>query len=294
MEPQIQRYYLGCPIWANKHWVGSFYGKEARPKDYLTQYAQVLNTIEGNHTFYGSPKAEAVLRWKQETPAHFRFSFKFPQTITHTHKLLYVEEETSKFFQILEPLHEKIGIFFLQLPPSFNKSGLPTLKKYLTSLPKSFSYAVEVRHHDFYQGETEQKLNALLEEMGVNRAIFDTVALQSIESEDIGIREAQRKKPKMQECLVATSVNPFLRFVGHPSVEPNVERLRYLVTHISKWIQEGRTPYIFMHEPPEDQYAPQLCRRFHQLLAETLPEVGQMPPWAGEQKEQIPKQKTLF
>lgn len=295
----IQRYSLGCPIWASKDWVGSLYTKEAKPKHYLSQYAQVFNTIEGNHTFYGLPSENSVKRWNQETPDHFRFCFKFPQQITHHYKLLHVEEPTQRFFQILKPLESKIGILFLQLPPTFNKTGLPVLKKFLQTLPKSFHYAVEVRHDDFYESShpAEQELNDLLSQFQMNRAIFDTVTLHAIETQDARLRDTQSRKPKMKEYFTATGKYPFMRFVGHETVEPNEPRIHYLAKIVAQWIQEKRHPYIFMHTPPEDQYAPQLCRKFHEVLLAYTSGIGTLPPWPGEQQNILPpspQQKTLF
>ncbi len=292
----IQRYSLGCPVWANKDWVGLLYTKGAKPKQYLSQYAEVFNTIEGNPTFYGLPKEEVVQRWKQDTPPHFRFCFKFPQQITHTHKLLNVEEATQRFFQILKPLEEKIGLLFLQLPPTFNKTGLPVLKKFLSTLPKHFHYAVEVRQDDFYDSANpaEQQLNDLLSQFQMNRAIFDTVALHAIETEDIRMRDTQRRKPKMKEYFTATGNHPFLRFVGHETVDPNMERLKYLAKVVAQWIEEKRHPFVFMHSPPDDREAPQLCRKFHEILSTRISTIGSIPPWPGEEEQKKPQQKNLF
>jgi len=51
----IERYFLGCPIWSNKDWVGELFAPDAKQKDFLQQYASVFNTVEGNTTFYGLP-----------------------------------------------------------------------------------------------------------------------------------------------------------------------------------------------------------------------------------------------
>ena len=157
------QYFLGCPIWANKEWVGELFSQSAKPKDFLQQYSQVFNTVEGNTTFYGLPKAETVIKWKDDTPPDFKFSFKFPQIISHTRMLVNCGAETRDFFERLAPLGERLGVFFLQLPPSFNKSALDVLEKYLSGLPDEFQYAVEVRHLDFFdEGDTEKRYNDML------------------------------------------------------------------------------------------------------------------------------------
>lgn len=42
-----------------------------------------LLTVEGNSTFYALPSSAAGARWRDETPEHFRFCFKFPSDLTH-------------------------------------------------------------------------------------------------------------------------------------------------------------------------------------------------------------------
>jgi uncharacterized protein YecE (DUF72 family) len=56
----LKRYYLGSPFWSNRDWIGSFFTPSAKPKDFLSQYSSVFNSVEGNNTFYGLPKAATV------------------------------------------------------------------------------------------------------------------------------------------------------------------------------------------------------------------------------------------
>ncbi|MFK7908282.1 MAG: DUF72 domain-containing protein [Chitinophagales bacterium] len=294
----IQNYYLGCPIWANKDWTGSFFTPKAKPKEYLSQYAKVFNTVEGNNTFYGLPKASMVMRWKMDTPQDFRFSFKFPKLISHVYKLQNVQKEVTHFFGSLEPLLEKTGIFFLQLPPSFNKKSLPSLEQFLQNLPQDLNYAVEVRHLDFFHNEkAKESLNDLLQKRGINRAIFDTSTLHAIESEDEHIIGAQRKKPQMPSYFTSTADQPFLRFVGYPTPEANRTKFTYLAQIVAKWLQAGKTPYVFIHSPGE-LTTPSIARFFHQLLQQECHgsgiEVGEVPTFPVDNLPKLPEQMSLF
>lgn len=293
----LKNYYLGCPIWGNKDWTGVFFTQKAKTKDYLRQYSQVFNTIEGNNTFYGLPKTETVLRWKHNTSEQFRFCFKFPRTISHDYKLNNVQAETTAFFKTLDPLMERIGIFFLQLPPSFNKMYLPVLAAFLKTLPQNLQYAVEVRHRDFFdKGKIEEHFISILKNTGVNLVMFDTITLHQIDSQDEGIIAAQRKKPNMPPRLLTTGKHPMLRFAGYPTVEPNTARLEILTDTVANWIEEGMHPYVFMHAAPSDFYAPHLCRLFHQMLAKKVKQIdiGTLPSWPFENEATLPKQLSLF
>ncbi len=134
----LQHYYLGCPIWSNKAWVGELFTSDAKSADFLRQYSSVFNTVEGNTTFYGMPAPATVERWRADAAAGFRFSFKFPRTISHDKRLSNVQAETEFFFNTLSPLGPHLGPFFLQLPPSFGPDELPVLDLFLSTLYDEF------------------------------------------------------------------------------------------------------------------------------------------------------------
>ena len=285
----IERYFLGCPIWGNKAWVGELFAPEAKQKDFLRQYASVFNTVEGNTTFYGLPTEKTAARWLDHTATGFRFALKFPRVISHTKRLRNAEPETAAFMDLLAALQDRIGPSFLQLPPSFGPRDLPALDEYLAALPNAFPYAVEIRHRQFF-AEAENELNAVLKRHRANRVVFDTRGLHNANSDDPAEREAQRKKPKVPVRFVATGRFPFVRFVGHPEVHENLPLLSEWAPVVANWIREGRTPFVFFHAP-DDFYAPQLARHFHRLLSEHIA-VGEMPPWPAERV--APAQMALF
>lgn len=287
----ITQYFIGCPIWSNKDWVGELFAPDAKQKDFLQQYASVFNTVEGNTTFYGLPTEKTMTRWLAETPDIFRFALKFPRAISHDKRLQNTEPETKAFINTLTTLQNRIGPSFLQLPPSFGPKDLPALDRYLSTLPDTFPYAVEIRHPLFF-AEAENELNTLLKSHNVDRVVFDTRGLHDAKTDDPAGREAQRKKPKVPVRFTATGQYPFIRFVGHPQVEKNLPLLEEWAPVVANWIQEGKTPYIFMHAP-DDFYAPQLARHFHHMLSKHH-NVGDMPSWPAEQIEEQPEQMNLF
>lgn len=285
----IERYFLGCPIWGNKAWVGELFAPEAKQQDFLRQYASVFNTVEGNTTFYGLPTAKTAARWLADTSKGFRFALKFPRVISHTKRLRNAESETAAFMELLATLQDRLGPSFLQLPPSFGPRDLPALDEYLTALPNAFHYAVEIRHSLFF-AEAENELNAILKSHRANRVVFDTRGLHSATVDDPAGREAQRKKPKVPVRFVATGRFPFVRFVGHPEVHENLPLLSEWAPVVANWIREGRTPFVFFLAP-DDFFAPQLARHFHRLLSNHI-EVGEMRAWPAEQV--APAQMALF
>ena len=61
MEPH---FYLGCPMWGYKAWVGTdFFPAKTPASDFLRLYSRRLTCVEGNTTFYALPSEETVARW---------------------------------------------------------------------------------------------------------------------------------------------------------------------------------------------------------------------------------------
>jgi len=44
-------FYIGCPAWGFKEWVGNFFPPHTPARDFLRLYSRKLTTVEGNTTF---------------------------------------------------------------------------------------------------------------------------------------------------------------------------------------------------------------------------------------------------
>ncbi len=300
MDPvTVQNYFLGCPIWGRKDWVGELFPPKTQARDFLERYAELFNCVEGNTTFYGLPSPNAVARWREQTPPTFAFCFKFPRVITHDRRLRDADADTRMFIDTLAPLGERLGPSFVQLPPSFAPPGLPVLAAYLDGLPAG-EYAVEVRHPAFFTDTPARaRLDDMLAERGVDRVLIDTRGLHGAQPEQIealremtvpALREAQAKKPRVPLYCGVTGERPFVRYIGHPRVEANEPLLVEWAARIAEWIRAGKRPYVFVHMP-NDFYAPRVARRLHALVSAHI-EVGELPAWprGGE----APPQLDLF
>lgn len=284
----IKGYFLGCPIWSRKDWVGELFPTGARAADLLTHYAAIFNSVEGNTTFYAVPSPAAVARWCEQTPEEFSFCFKFPKTITHESRLRDCRDAARAFLDRLAPLGSRLGPTFVQLSPTFGPEQLAALQGFLDELPgvakdrgATGRYAVEVRHPAFYADTVARRdLDGFLRARGIDRVILDSRGLHSAWPETASIREAQRKKPKVPLHAVVTGDRPFVRFIGHPEIEANRALLPPWADRVAQWIAEGRTPHVFMHMP-DDFYAPRLARMFHDELSRRR-DVGELPSWPIE------------
>ncbi|UVL67965.1 DUF72 domain-containing protein [Pseudomonas sp. B21-031] len=275
MTPSLLPYFLGCPSWSESAWRDYLYPADARTTEYLGLYSQVFNAVEGNTTFYASPAPASVARWAQVMPAHFRFTAKFPREVSHAADLREQLDAAITFTRLMAPLGERVSPYWLQLPAMFGPARLAELSHFLDEV--AVPVAVEVRNDAFFaRGEEERQLNRLLLERGVERICLDPRALFSCTSRDPAVLHAQAKKPKVPPRPAAFSQHPQVRFIGHPQLDANETFLTPWVDKIASWIEEGRSPYIFLHTS-DNRLAAALAQRFHQRLMQRLPGLASLP-----------------
>ena len=251
--------------------------------------------------FYGMPRQETVARWGEESQEGFRFAFKFPRVITHELGLNRSRRETVTFLNLMEPLLERdrLGPLFLQMPPLFSPDQLSDMIHFLDRLPRDFPFGVEVRHRGWFDGETpadtqEAKLNAALKARGIDRVIFDSRPLFSRPPEDETERASQGRKPQVPFRDTVTGQHPMVRLVGRNKVEQVDPWLEMWADTLAAWMRDGLKPFIFLHAP-NDLYAPDLARRFHETLKRRQPDLEPLPLWPGEKESrEQPQQMSLF
>ena len=293
--PPTLPYYLGCPAWSCRDWIGTVFRPQTATSDLLREYSRIFNTVEGNTLFYALPPRATLERWMAESDPSFRFAPKFPKAITHERRLHEADEESKAFFKVLEALAhgDRLGVAFLQLPPSFNINSLDTLSGYLKSLPDSFSYTVEPRHISWYdQSDNEKRLDDLLAKHGIDKVIFDSRPLFAEEPDDDDERDAQQRKPQVPVRKVALGRHPMLRLVGRNLSEKNESWIHEWAPVINRWMVEGKKPYIFAHTA-NDANAPFFARRLHQQLSKLNPLLPPLPEFASDRAEAEPQREQL-
>jgi uncharacterized protein YecE (DUF72 family) len=122
--------------WSYRFWIGKLYPEGMKATGYLTEYANNMNSVEVDATFYRIPSISTVETWRNSTPEVFRFAVKFPQTVTHAPKLAYDAEKLGVFLSHIESLSPKLGPLLLQFPP-FLKPVHTALEDLLEVLPRT-------------------------------------------------------------------------------------------------------------------------------------------------------------
>jgi uncharacterized protein YecE (DUF72 family) len=274
----IRGYYLGCPGWGVKTWVGRLFPTATRSTEFLERYARVFNAVEGNTTFYALPSPDTVARWADQVPADFRFCFKFPREVSHDKLLIDCGPEVATFLDRVAPLGDKLGSLFLQLPPRFDAPQLPRLRAFLAGLPRGPRYAVELRHEAFFRdGPAQADALALLRERGVDLVTMDTRGVHSGHS--LALAEVRARKPNLPVLIRSTADRPIVRCVPHEQFDASRHFVEPWAAQLARWMRAGQRPYFFMHAP-DDTYAPENAYAFHAMLRQHA-DVGELPTWPG-------------
>jgi len=136
---------VGTSGFSYKEWKGSFYPEDLPAKEMLPYYASRLPAVEINNTFYRLPQKSILENRKEQVPAHFRFSLKASQRITHFKRLKDVEAETGYLLETAGSLEDRLGVILFQLPPNMKKD-LARLETFLEILPATVRATFEFRH----------------------------------------------------------------------------------------------------------------------------------------------------
>jgi uncharacterized protein YecE (DUF72 family) len=147
-ERTLAAFHVGTSGFSYASWKPAFYPADAKPRDFLSRYAERLSTVELNATFYRLPSEEQLLAWAEQTPPGFRFAVKMTQRITHGGRV----ELIPTFCERVRALGERLGPILLQYPPSRPRDdGL--LRLTLDSLDPELRYAFEFRHASWAEVE---------------------------------------------------------------------------------------------------------------------------------------------
>jgi len=143
------RLFVGTSGFAYKEWKPEFYPADLKAAAMLGYYAERLPSVEINNTFYRAPTPKLLTSWLAETPAHFVFTLKASQKITHIARLKNAGDNVAYFLETARALGERLGVILFQCPPNLRfRSEL--LDGFLATLPtRGFRFAMEFRHESW-------------------------------------------------------------------------------------------------------------------------------------------------
>jgi len=165
----VAKAHIGTMGWSYDFWTGSFYPKGLPSERFLSEYTNHFHTVEVDNTFYRIPGKDTVENWRDQTPADFVFSVKFPRRITHEKMLKDCEEITKVFLERVSLLSDKLGPLLLQFPYAFKPEHAGLLRDFLSALPRTRRFVVEVRNRKLLQEE----FYSILRENGTTLALVE-------------------------------------------------------------------------------------------------------------------------
>jgi uncharacterized protein YecE (DUF72 family) len=126
---------------------------------HLERYAQRLNAVEINTSFYRPHRRTTYERWAASVPDSFSFAVKAPQEITHDRRLAGTDAVLNRFLAEIGSLGAKLGPLLFQFPPKFTFDPVVT-DAFLTGLRKRFAGDVvcEPRHPTWFTAEADDML----------------------------------------------------------------------------------------------------------------------------------------
>lgn len=137
---------------------------------HLERYSSRFAAVEINSSFHRSHKAAIWARWRDATPAGFRFSVKMPKAITHTARLNGTSDLVAAFIDEVSVLEAKLGCLLVQLPPSLDYNA-KVAESFFADLRRRTAVAIacEPRHESWFGPEAD----SLLRELEVPRVAAD-------------------------------------------------------------------------------------------------------------------------
>jgi len=148
--------YIGISGWRYAPWRGVFYPEGLAQHRELEYASRQLPTIEINGSFYALQRPASYAAWYAATPPGFVFSHKGNRFVTHILRLRDIEGPLANVLAsgVFE-LHEKLGPFLWQFPPSF-RFDPERMEHFLSLLPHDTDAGLELarQHEPRMEGRT--------------------------------------------------------------------------------------------------------------------------------------------
>lgn len=126
----------------------------------LSYYAQHLDSVEVNTTFYRTQPEDVVAGWVAAVPASFRFAMKAHRRITHNRRMPNLEEAVRILALEADGFGDRLGPVLFQLPPTAPfEAG--RIERIAALLPTHWRVAYQFRHRSWHTPEVADLIERL-------------------------------------------------------------------------------------------------------------------------------------
>ncbi len=227
--------YVGCSLWASRHWVGHFYPTGTAAHSYLREYALRYKSVEVNSTFYHLLDGDRLAQWRHEVPSDFRFCPKVFRGITEDLGASDMPRLLERFCASMRALGENLGLVFAQFSETFTPKMSDALAKFVELWPKDLPLAIELRHPNWFQNHSlSDELINFFYRHDIATVITDT--------------------PGRRDVLHTSLTQPkvLIRFQGNELHPSDRRRLADWAERLKIWANGSlREIYFFAHQPEE-------------------------------------------
>ena len=150
-------FWIGTSGFSYKAWRGKFYPEDLPNDEMLSYYAERLNAVEINNTFYRMPSRKVLNHWSTKVSAGFSFVLKASRKITHHKRLRDANDELAYLLDVSSELGDQRGPILFQLPPYLRKD-VGRLRDFVAPFPKGFRSAFEFRNATWFDDEVYRVL----------------------------------------------------------------------------------------------------------------------------------------
>ena len=302
---------VGTASWSDPGFVADWYPKALPASQRLPWYAERLNLVELNSSFYGIPREAQVESWCQQTPDGFIFDVKLHKLLSRhsskpellppdLRKLATVEKGRVKLTAALEkamaqhiiettaPLREsgKFGAFLLQLSPAIRpKTNQLDELDDLFPIFHKYPIAVELRNRDWM---VEPQVDKTVEFFRKRKIAL--VSVDAPKDEHFTIMPC--------EDVVTNPTLAYMRLHGRNAsgyIRGRTVAERFDYKYKEKELQElaeravkltaKATKVHMVYNNNSSNYAPIAATRTREILAEEYPNISTGPESSAEREE---------
>lgn len=241
----MARAYIGTSGWNYKAWRDSFY-RGIPQKQWLRFCAEHFNAVEINATFYRLQKKTTFERWREQTPAHFRFAIKGNRYLTHNKKLIDPSPSIRLDRQRATGLGDKLAAVVWQMPQTLRKN-IERLRVFAAALGRwpEARHALEFRHVSWFDDEVAECLHA----------------------HRLAVCLSDAADWPMWEAITTDMV--YVRLHGHTRTYVSAygaSSLKKWAVRIGQWLTEGRDVHVYFDNDAEGA-APRDALRLIKLVS---------------------------
>ena len=216
---------VGASGFSFPSWRPGFYPAGTKPGDFLAYYAERLETVEINNSFYRLPAASVFEKWARSVPDGFRFTVKAPRAVSVFGRVDYVPDLNAR----VRSLGDRLGPLLVRLADKRERDDA-FLAGLLDAIDPDLDVALDLRHPswDGIEPELEGRRAVRVNQLAAGEAGFRYLRMREPPYDDAALAETAATV----EGLLADGLDVYcyFRHEDEPTAPAYAARLRELVS----------------------------------------------------------------